>query len=157
MKLSCRAYTVTGAHTVQRLSRKELYDPVWSEPMKNLCVRFGISDVALRKTCARAAIPKCPPGLIDDIAIRGGGNYRYQAWSDQDLMAPLPPPPQFEESIEAVRERVAKTIGKLTVPREIRGCHGAIDRLPQANSALSLRNAYAANEVRESRISTHSI
>jgi hypothetical protein len=30
----------------ERLSRKMLYDLVWSEPMKNLSARFGISDVA---------------------------------------------------------------------------------------------------------------
>src|SRR5262249_54845582 len=42
---------------VQRLTRKELYELVWSEPMKIVSVRFGISDVALKKTCERAAIP----------------------------------------------------------------------------------------------------
>lgn len=42
---------------IQRLSREELYELVWAEPMKNLAVRFGISDVALKKTCARAVIP----------------------------------------------------------------------------------------------------
>jgi len=41
----------------ERLSRKTLYDLVWSEPMKTLSARFGISDVALKKTCARAGIP----------------------------------------------------------------------------------------------------
>lgn len=41
----------------ERLSRKALYDLVWSEPMKNLATRFGISDVALKNTCSRAAIP----------------------------------------------------------------------------------------------------
>jgi hypothetical protein len=33
----------------EQLSRKKLYDLVWSEPMRNLSVRFGISDVALTK------------------------------------------------------------------------------------------------------------
>jgi hypothetical protein len=41
----------------KRLSRAELYALVWSEPMKTLAGRFGISDVALKKTCARAEIP----------------------------------------------------------------------------------------------------
>jgi hypothetical protein len=41
----------------ERLSRKALYDLVWSEPIKTLAARFGISDVGLKKTCARAAIP----------------------------------------------------------------------------------------------------
>jgi hypothetical protein len=46
----------------KRLSRKELYELVWSEPMKILAPRFGISDVALRKACARAEIPTPGPG-----------------------------------------------------------------------------------------------
>ena len=36
----------------ERLNRKELYDLVWSEPMKTLSARFGISDVALKKVRA---------------------------------------------------------------------------------------------------------
>jgi hypothetical protein len=38
-------------------SRQALYDLVWSEPVKTLAGRFKISDVALAKTCRRAAIP----------------------------------------------------------------------------------------------------
>ena len=41
----------------ERLSRQELYDLVWTEPLRSLSARFGISDVALRKTCARAQVP----------------------------------------------------------------------------------------------------
>ena len=46
----------------KRLSRKELYELVWSEPMKILAPRFGISDVGLRKACDRAEIPTPGPG-----------------------------------------------------------------------------------------------
>ncbi len=45
------------------------------------------------------------------------------------MLTSLPPPPGFEESVEAVRERITKAIGKLTVPREIRDYHCAIQRL----------------------------
>jgi len=41
----------------ERFSRETLYDFVWSEPMKVLSTRFGLSDVALKKTCERAGIP----------------------------------------------------------------------------------------------------
>jgi hypothetical protein len=41
----------------ERLPEKELYDLVWSEPLKTLCSRFGISDVALKNTCAGSGIP----------------------------------------------------------------------------------------------------
>jgi len=50
----------------ERLSRKELYDLVWSEPLKTLCSRFGISDVALRKTGARSEIPTPGGRTLED-------------------------------------------------------------------------------------------
>jgi hypothetical protein len=135
----------------KRLSRKELYELVWSEPMKILAPRFGISDVALRKTCARAeiptpglghwakktagkntsqeALPDRPPGMDDEVVIGAGQGYWHSGWNEEELLAPLPPPPEFEESIERVRERIAKTVGKLTVPREVRIWHPTLDKL----------------------------
>jgi len=80
----------------ERLRRKALYDLVWSEPMKTLSARFGISDVAPKKKCARAgiptpdrgywakkdagkqtfqvALPTRPPGMDDEVSISAGGN-----------------------------------------------------------------------------------
>jgi hypothetical protein len=135
----------------QRLSRRELYELVWSNPMKVLCLRFGISDVALKKTYARVAIPTPdrgywakreagkytfqlplpvrPPGLDDEIVIGRGSNYWYQEWSKEDLLGPLPPPPEFHESTQAVRERISKLLGKLSVPRDVHDWHPTIDRL----------------------------
>ena len=82
----------------ERLTRKALYDLVWSEPMKTLSARFEISDVALKKTCARAglptpergywakkdagketfqaAFPSRPPGMDDEIEIGTNTSYR---------------------------------------------------------------------------------
>jgi hypothetical protein len=44
-----------------RLTREELYDRVWSEPVSALAKRFGLSDVGLKKICKRHDIPT--PGL----------------------------------------------------------------------------------------------
>lgn len=44
-----------------RLTRAELYQLVWSEPLCKLSKRFGISDVALAKRSRAANIPL--PGL----------------------------------------------------------------------------------------------
>lgn len=37
--------------------RETLYQEVWAEPVKNVATRYGISDVALAKTCRRLSIP----------------------------------------------------------------------------------------------------
>jgi hypothetical protein len=135
----------------KRLSRKELYELVWSEPLKILAPRFSISDVALKKACARAEVPtpglghwakkaagksmlavtlpERPPGMDDEVLIGAGHGYWHSGWNEEELLAPLPPPPEFEEPIERVRERIAKTVGKLTVPREVRIWHPTLDKL----------------------------
>jgi hypothetical protein len=136
---------------VRRLSRKELHELVWSEPLKILAPRFGISDVALKKACARAeiptpglghwakkaagkspsqvALPERPPGMDDEVLVGASMGYWHSGWSEGELLAALPPPPEFEEPVERVRERIAKTVGKLTVPREVRVWHPALDKL----------------------------
>lgn len=44
-----------------KITRKMLYDLVWSTPMTKLADRYDISDVALRKKCVKHDIPT--PGL----------------------------------------------------------------------------------------------
>ena len=43
-------------------TRKELYDLVWSEPMRDIAKRLEISDVGLAKACRNAEIPVPPRG-----------------------------------------------------------------------------------------------
>lgn len=44
------------------LTRRELYDLVWSKPMIHLAKEFGVSDVALHKICRKHNIPNPPLG-----------------------------------------------------------------------------------------------
>lgn len=103
-----------------RMSRQELYDLVWSEPMRTLAPRFAISDVALRKTCVKAFVPvpergywaklnagkpairiklpPRPPGLSDVVEIGGRKSY-YRAISDEELLGPIPEAPSFPERL----------------------------------------------------------
>lgn len=44
-----------------KLTRRNLYEKVWSQPIRTLAKEFGISDVGLKKICTRHHIPT--PGL----------------------------------------------------------------------------------------------
>jgi hypothetical protein len=46
----------------QELTRRAMYDLVWSNPMTKVAEEFGISDVALKKICAKHSIPTPPRG-----------------------------------------------------------------------------------------------
>lgn len=141
----------------ESLSRRGLYDLVWSESMRTLAGRFGISDVGLRKTCQRAAVPTPgrgywarkeagkktfvqpfpdrPPGMEDEVLVAKGQSYWYRQWTDEELLGPLPPPPKFDTSLETVRERIVERIGKVPVPRETRLWHPSVERLLKADKA----------------------
>lgn len=45
------------ASLASRYDRQKLYDRVWSVPMWTLCKEYGVSDVALAKTCRRLHVP----------------------------------------------------------------------------------------------------
>jgi len=39
------------------LTREQLYDLIWSEPMQRLARQIGISDVAIAKHCRKLGVP----------------------------------------------------------------------------------------------------
>lgn len=47
--------------TVQ-LTRQQLYDLVWSKPMRQVAIEYNLSDVGLAKICKRHNIPRPPVG-----------------------------------------------------------------------------------------------
>jgi len=40
-----------------KLSREELFDEVWTDPISTLAKKYGLSDVGLAKICKRHSIP----------------------------------------------------------------------------------------------------
>ncbi|TAK74118.1 MAG: hypothetical protein EPO16_11390 [Dehalococcoidia bacterium] len=56
------AMTSESSEIPDRLSRQELYELVWSEPVHHIAPRFEVSDVWLAKVCRAANIPLPPRG-----------------------------------------------------------------------------------------------
>jgi hypothetical protein len=119
------------------LSRRALYDLVWSEPLRVLCTRFDISDVTLGKTSRNEAgkkrlvqpLPERPPAMGDDVQLGGKHERWYRTLTDDEVLGPLPPPPEFEHTLQSIRDRITKTIGKVTAPSEVNAWHPAISHL----------------------------
>ena len=51
------------------MSRRDLYDLVWSKPMIELAKGFGVSDVALAKRCRAVGVPVPPRGYWARVAV----------------------------------------------------------------------------------------
>ncbi len=127
------------------LTRQELYDLVWSEPMKKLAPGFGMSDVALAKACRRADIPvpergywarlqagkpvikpPLPPrglGMADTVAVGESPYETHTELVSRMLNEPIPPPPAFPEDLTDVTERVRKMVRKVAAPHPAHRLH----------------------------------
>ena len=135
--------------TKHSFTRRELYDRVWAEPKRTIAAELGISDVALGKACRKAGIPVPGPGYwakktagkptiqpaLPPRALGGSDTVEFGAlpwdydWRQKLLQNPLPPPPQFEEEMSSVRQRVIKLVGKVTCPRLGATTHPLIAKL----------------------------
>jgi len=62
-----------------RLSRIELYELVWSEPMRSLARKFNVSDVRLGKICRQ-----------EDIPLPGVGYWAKRAAGKSVMLPPMP-------------------------------------------------------------------
>src|SRR4051794_9945076 len=61
--------------------RGELYEQVWTEPVRTVAKRYGISDVALAKVCRKLAVP-----------VPGRGYWAEREAGKGPSRPPLPPP-----------------------------------------------------------------
>lgn len=131
------------------ISRDSLYDLVWNEPVRAIAQRIGVSDVWLKKCCAKAGIPvpnrgywaklragkkvvrrnlpPRPPGT--PIVVMIGTDPHPNRWPrdpEAELAAPPPVEPTFVEPIEALVDRIDKSLGKVRFIRDLGGAHRLI-------------------------------
>lgn len=129
---------------VDHLSRQQLYDLVWSEPVSKIAPRFGVSDVWLAKICRAANIPLPPRGHWAKL-VHGKASERTPLPRATDGVPstvvitrgkPNQPESRSEED-EQIKAAVA-TSPPIPVPRELRQPHPfvAATRL-QARTALA--------------------
>jgi hypothetical protein len=129
------------------LTREQLYDLVWSEPMQRLSKQIGISDVAIAKHCRKIGVPVPERGYWNKL--QAGQKVTKTALPERDLAtinhismsgslpaelrARINGEPgvsnQHDDSVEVLAERVRKRLGKVTVPRNFSRVHPVIESL----------------------------
>lgn len=131
------------------LTRLEIYELAWSEPMQSLAKKFSLSDRGLAKICASANIPvptrgywarlqagkkverwRLPARALGQretiwIGRSGWGDGRE---SDADILnAPVTPAPVFAPDMDDVRKQAAALVRKAPLPlRDTHGWHSQV-------------------------------
>ncbi|MCP3404061.1 hypothetical protein [Bradyrhizobium sp. CCGB01] len=132
-------------------TRKELYDLVWSQPMRTVAAGLGISDVALAKHCKKAdipvpergywarkqagkptiqiALPPRFPSASDRIGESAGGNDWGPDWAVKFKEVAIPPVPTFDEDMRSVEQRARKLVGQVRCRRAFEPAHPLVAKL----------------------------
>lgn len=141
-----------------RLTREQLYELVWSEPMSRLRNAIGISDVAIAKHCRKAGVPIPERGYWNKL--HAGKKVAQTALPPRDLATvndiemsgSLPPElharitgePGIEgepETIDVLTERFRKRLGKVVLSRDLTRADPAIAQLLKRDEAIRQRLA----------------
>lgn len=133
------------------MTREELHELVWSQPMTAVAQSMGISDVALAKRCRNANVPVPPRGWWAKKAAGAPvkvaplprcafvmGNYfpaierqaggKVSGAGTEDVGNDTPPPPVFR-SLEAVHQEIRAAVKPIKVPTTLNSPHPIVARL----------------------------
>jgi len=129
------------------LTRKEFYKLLWKEPQTALAKQFGVSDSAIGKAARKAEIPRPGPGYWQKLKANkmvarvplplrfpGASNWLHfgSKWQSEPVTVDkdkMPQEPTYDESLEDVRERVVKLVGKVAYPTVGKSIHTITKKL----------------------------
>jgi hypothetical protein len=136
-----------------KLTRKALYDLVWSKPRTTLAREMGVSDVWIGKQCRALNVPAPPPGYWANRAAGGKPKAKYlrpplsytvaermqeehddaaaglEGFDVEDLQRDLPPAPVFVGTTEEAVARYTSLVRAQAVRRRAVGHHPVVQRL----------------------------
>jgi hypothetical protein len=116
------------------LTRQELYDRVWAQPVDTLAKEYGLSNVGLGKACRRHDIPVPPRGYWARKAAgqelrrpplppAKDGEESVTLWGSE---RPDPPPDEQERAVHPLIAFEFEPQNKIAVPDDLRIRHPAI-------------------------------
>jgi hypothetical protein len=117
------------------VTREELYEQVWTTPMLRLAVQYGVSNVALGKTCRRLNIP-----------TPGRGYWARLAAGEKLKRPPLPKASAQQAWVRLERDPSAKPVDvevktaapEVVVPKTLENAHPVVRKLATLLAKASL-------------------
>jgi len=119
----------------QKLSRRELYDLVWSEPVSKIAPRYNISDVGFSKLCRRVDVPLPPRGYW--VKLQHGKTVKKPplkaAENPKDEVVVIADRPQVDlpdlpSDIAEAIERETHADSRITVPVTVSKWHPIVEK-----------------------------
>jgi len=126
-----RPSAMSAQGDVVTLTRQELYEQVWSTPMRTLARTYGLSDVGLAKICERHDVPRPPQG-----------HWSKLQFGKESPRIPLPP-------CDDARLEVVRLEAHFTPPEEV-----PVEK-PQLSAPPSKQEQEERIEVRETLADPH--
>lgn len=116
---------------ITKLTREELYEQVWSTPIRNLAESFGLSDRGLSKFCERYNIPTPPRGYW--ARLEAGQKVvrtplpqtNGQTGATLTIQASPQPAGAVIEKRQQVRD-LTRNIGVIEITETFRGLHAVV-------------------------------
>jgi hypothetical protein len=128
------------------LTRQELYEQVWTTPMRKLAASYGLSDVGLAKICDNHDIPRPERGHWAKKEFgKEPPRTPLPACDDPELQTvrllereprepgprPKPPEPEYDEDVTRALER-ARGLPKVAAPAKLRNRHPLVEGTREA-------------------------
>ena len=126
------------------ITRQELYDEVWSEPVSKLSKKYNLSDVGFAKLCKRCDIPRPPRGYWAKLAAGKKAKKTSLPKLEEEFGISVYEPEPGERMAtasdpdpELVSEKNA--IPKIEVAASLRGAHRLVSATREAYEGASKR------------------
>jgi hypothetical protein len=142
------------------LTRKQLYDPIWTKPRSQIAKELRVSDVRLGKLCREMNVPAPPRGYWANLAgKRRKRKYEkpplsynlaerieedhaavwasFPNFDPKDFDQPIPTPPSIPYSLEEALQRYKLLVDKTPVPKATHGLHPITQKLAAEDERLA--------------------
>lgn len=116
---------------VNTLTRKQLYEKVWSTPMTAISKEYGLSDVGMAKLCKRHDIPRPPSGYWAKVEHGQKPSKVKLPNPDQDATINIrgQSEQQVDPQIQTQVDAAINKLGSIAVKDHLRGCHNLIGEM----------------------------